>query len=77
MHMGKDTFPGVESGEWVVDEKARLDGEKIDGGVVSVVGKARFESVKTGKAWDEPSFIYSVDSTMMARSNTGRFGQIL
>ncbi|KAF8851081.1 hypothetical protein BDZ45DRAFT_601974 [Acephala macrosclerotiorum] len=49
MHMGKDTFPPVESGGYVVDENA--------GGVVSVVGKARFESVMTGKAWDE-EFIY-------------------
>lgn len=58
MHMGKDTFPSVESGGYVVDENAIAEGDEgCEGGVVSVVGKARFESVKTGKGWDE-EFIY-------------------
>ncbi|CZR65885.1 uncharacterized protein PAC_15785 [Phialocephala subalpina] len=61
MHMGPDTFPGVESGGYVVDPKATVEDDDLEGveaeGIVSVVGKARFESVKTGKAWEE-KFIY-------------------
>ncbi|KAE8445913.1 hypothetical protein EG329_012692 [Mollisiaceae sp. DMI_Dod_QoI] len=62
MHMGKDTFPSIESGGFVVDAEARVEREDEDEdesmlGAVSVVGKARFESVKTGKDWEE-QFIY-------------------
>lgn len=54
MEMGKDTFPG--DGGFVVDDSAVVEGEGGTG-VVSVVGKARFKSKKTGKGWGE-SFIY-------------------
>jgi len=54
MHMSKDTFPGPEG--FIVDAEAIVEG--VEGrGAVSVVGKARFESVRTGKSWDE-KFIY-------------------
>lgn len=54
MQMDEKTFPAPEG--FVVDEDAVVEGE--DGkGIVSVVGKAGFESVKTGKGWKE-EFIY-------------------
>ncbi|KUJ11381.1 uncharacterized protein LY89DRAFT_739569 [Mollisia scopiformis] len=56
MEMGEGTFPSKESGEWVVDEGGCVEGGE-DEGVVTVVGKARFESLKTGKGWEE-KFIY-------------------
>lgn len=46
MELPKDSFPGPE--EFIVDAEA---------GMVSVVGKGRFSSRKTGKGWDE-QFIY-------------------
>lgn len=46
MALAKDAFPGPE--EFMVDAEA---------GMVSVVGKGRFTSKKTGKGWDE-QFIY-------------------
>jgi hypothetical protein len=49
MHMTKDTFPGPEG--CLVDADAVVEGD--DGrtrGAVSVVGKAKFESVKTRKS---------------------------
>lgn len=47
-HPSKDTFPPDE--EFIVDAEA---------GAVSVIAKARFESVKTGVGWDE-EFIYKL-----------------
>ena len=47
-HPSQDTFPPDE--EFVVDTKASA---------VSVVAKARFESVKTGVGWDE-EFMYKL-----------------
>lgn len=58
MHMTKDTFPRPEA--FLVDADVVVDGE--DGrtrGAVSVVGKAKFESLKTGKSWEE-QFIYKL-----------------
>lgn len=46
MSLGDDAFPGNEG--FIVDAEA---------GMVSVVGKGRFTSKKTGKGWDE-QFIY-------------------
>lgn len=46
MALGDDAFPKPEG--FIVDAEA---------GMVSVVGKGRFTSRKTGKAWDE-QFIY-------------------
>ena len=46
MHMLEDTFPAAEG--FIVDTASNA---------VSVVGKATFESIKTGKKWDE-TFIY-------------------
>ena len=60
----KDTFPEPEG--FVVDDQANVhpDGSHsgsrkgYDGrGVVSVVGRAKFKAIKTGKAWNE-QFIY-------------------
>lgn len=57
MNLPDDAFPPVlsssagEHNEWVVD--AGADGT----GVVSVTGRGRFESVRTGKGWDEV-FVY-------------------
>lgn len=58
MHMTKDTFPGPEA--FLVDADTVM--EKEDGrtrGAVSVVGRAKFESVKTGRSWEE-QFIYKL-----------------
>jgi len=58
MEMSKDSFPGKEG--FIVDpgeNGAHIQGTDRGKGQVSVVGKGRFESVKTGKAWDE-QFIY-------------------
>lgn len=68
MHMSKDTFPGPEA--FLVDADAVVEGE--DGstkGAVSVVGKAKFESVETGKSWDE-QFIYKLSGF----DHVGRIG---
>lgn len=46
MSLPKDAFPGADG--FIVD---------VDAGMVSVVGKGRFTSKKTGKGWDE-QFIY-------------------
>lgn len=56
----KDTFPGPKG--IVVDADAVGPEDKVDHwgcgkGVVSVVGKATFRSIGTGKSWDE-QFIY-------------------
>jgi hypothetical protein len=54
----KDTFPPEEG--FIVDPSTRLaaaDGSDGEGGAVSVVAKASFRSVKTGKSWEE-HFIY-------------------
>lgn len=59
VQMDETTFPGLEG--FIVDEhaSATVDAEDSAGekGVVSVVGRATFGSVRTGKAWKE-SFIY-------------------
>lgn len=56
MNVGDDTFPPPGSAGYVVDASAVAnEGEKP--GVVSVVGKASFSSIKTGKSWEE-QFIY-------------------
>ncbi|KAF2835469.1 hypothetical protein M501DRAFT_941859 [Patellaria atrata CBS 101060] len=55
MHMGPDTFP--ETTGFIVDPDAKVQNESQSKGIVSVIGKARFESIKTGKSWDE-EFIY-------------------
>lgn len=60
MSLREDAFPG-KSG-FIVDVEAEVDVEKLGGkqvygGMVSVVGKGRFTSRKTGKGWDE-QFIY-------------------
>ncbi|KAK4984931.1 hypothetical protein LTR50_006271 [Elasticomyces elasticus] len=48
----KDTFPGP--GGIIVDAEATREGRAGEsGGCASVVGKARFRSVKTGKEWEE------------------------
>lgn len=51
MNLPSDAFPSKEGG-FIVDDEA--DGGN---GMVSVVGKGRFVSKKTGKGWDE-KFIY-------------------
>jgi hypothetical protein len=55
MRMSENTFPGPEG--FVVDPSAKVEGQNELTGVVCVVGKAQFESVKTGKKWKE-QFIY-------------------
>lgn len=59
MHMREDTFPSSEG--YIVDAAATMGKPQGEGnqpkGVVSVVGKASFASIKTGKKWDE-QFIY-------------------
>jgi hypothetical protein len=68
MHMTKDTFPGPEA--FLVDADTIVDGEdERTRGAVSVVGKAKFESVKTGKSWDE-QFIYKLSGF----DDVGRIG---
>ena len=54
MHMDETTFP--DGNGYIVDPDAVVEGESSSG-VVCVVGKAFFESVKTGKSWHE-QFIY-------------------
>lgn len=61
MSMREDTFPSIEG--YIVDATATIgeplgSGEdKQPKGAVSVVGRASFASIKTGKQWDE-QFIY-------------------
>jgi hypothetical protein len=55
MEMADSTFPDDQG--FIVDAGAKIDGEGTEKGVVSVVGKARFKSKRTGKGWGE-SFIY-------------------
>jgi len=52
--MGRQTFPGEEG--FIVDKEASVEGAE-EKGAVSVVGKARFKSKKTGQGWNE-AFIY-------------------
>ena len=54
MHMDETTFP--DGNGYIVDPDAMVESESGTG-VVCVVGKASFESVKTGKSWHE-QFIY-------------------
>lgn len=58
MQLPKDAFPGAEG--YIVDAEA---------GMVSVVGKGRFVSKKTGKGWNE-EFIYRFSDF----DEQGRFG---
>lgn len=71
MQMGESTFPGPEG--FIVDAEAGITGqgaaEETAKGVVSVVGRARFESVETGMGWDE-AFIYRLSEW----DEEGRFG---
>ncbi|PVH78936.1 hypothetical protein DL98DRAFT_235258 [Cadophora sp. DSE1049] len=58
MKMEKDAFPGPEG--YIVDTEAVTGQEDANAGlkgVVSVVGKGTFQSIKTGKEWQE-EFIY-------------------
>jgi hypothetical protein len=55
MHLKKDAFPSRPEG-FLADAYTRVEGEQ-SWGAVSVVGKGGFESVKTGKSWEE-TFIY-------------------
>jgi hypothetical protein len=50
MHMEEDTFPSSEG--YIVDTEATV-GESGLKGAVSAVGKATFESIETGKQWQE------------------------
>ena len=43
--------------EFIVDAETRINGMETGRGAVSVVAKAVFESVKTGKRWEE-MFVY-------------------
>jgi len=54
MHLPKDAFPGPDG--FIVDAEAVTVGCPT-GGVVCVTGKGRFESVKTGRSYDE-TFMY-------------------
>jgi hypothetical protein len=54
MELPRDSFPGP--GGFIVDVEAVV-GSEHRRGMVSVVGKGRFTSKKTGKGWDE-QFIY-------------------
>jgi len=54
MHMHDTTFPSLEG--FIVDPEAVAEGSEGKG-VVCVVGKGGFESVSTGKRWEE-KFIY-------------------
>ncbi|KAJ9648399.1 hypothetical protein H2201_000735 [Coniosporium apollinis] len=73
MQMSESTFPGPEG--FIVDVEAEVTdegagtGEETGKGVVSVVGRARFESVETGKGWDE-AFVYRLSEW----DQEGRFG---
>ena len=58
--MSPSTFP--DAGGFIVDGEAAVGNPRarrgeVSRGAVSVVGSARFKSVKTGKGWDE-QFIY-------------------
>lgn len=58
MKLDKDAFPGLEG--YVVDTEAVVGEGDMDVGrrrVVSVVGKGTFQSIRTGKEWQE-EFIY-------------------
>lgn len=52
MYLPDDAFPGPEG--FIVDASAEVEGKK---GVVSVVGKGKFESVATGRSYEE-TFMY-------------------
>jgi hypothetical protein len=56
MDLPSDAFPNFSEGGFVVDVDAEVEGEQGKG-VVTVVGKGSFKSLKTGKGWSE-SFIY-------------------
>lgn len=50
MQMGRDTFPNAQG--YIVDSEATVGDSRLKG-AVSVVGKATFESIETGKRWHE------------------------
>ena len=54
MHLPKDAFP--RAGGFIVDAGVVVNGAN-SGGAVCVPGKGRFESVKTGKSYEE-TFMY-------------------
>jgi len=66
MYMTKDTFPSVEG--FIVDPHAAVEGQ-VNKGAVSVVGKAKFEAIKSGKSWEE-QFIYRLSGF----DNQGKIG---
>jgi hypothetical protein len=55
MHLPEDAFPGY--GGFIVDPLTVVGDKKGGGGAVCVTGKGKFESVKTGKIYDE-TFMY-------------------
>jgi hypothetical protein len=65
MKLERDAFPDSSKGGYAVDAEAEteedMDLGKKEGksgkGVVTVVGKGLFSSLRTGKAWEE-KFIY-------------------
>ena len=70
MHMNKATFPDING--FIVDTSSSVSPapeSKTRAGVVCVVGKAKFESVKTGKSWQE-QFIYRLSEW----DEKGKFG---
>ena len=68
MHMDETTFP--DDNGYIVDPDTVVEGES-GSGVVCVVGKAFFESVKTGKSWQE-QFILFVYCLVSVPCNHGR-----
>lgn len=58
MHLPIDAFPGLEG--FIVDPDAVVEGNRSRG-VVSVTGKGTFESVKTGKSYEE-TFMYRLSN---------------
>jgi hypothetical protein len=56
MDLPSDAFPTVSQGGFVVDVDAKVQGDQGKG-VITVVGKGSFKSLRTGKGWSE-SFIY-------------------
>jgi hypothetical protein len=66
MNLSQDAFPGPEG--FIVDPDAVIEGSGRNG-AVSVTGKGNFESVKTGKSYDE-TFMYRLSDF----DNMGRIG---
>jgi hypothetical protein len=58
MNLPRDAFPGPEG--FIVDPDAIIEGSPKKG-AVSVTGKGNFESVRTGKSYDE-TFMYRLSN---------------